>query len=452
MSDVNEEQGGDITALDRAPFTVCSFGYLRESARSMTTLFTWNTRIWIEPSSSLLATFGCLLIPAVADSAINYDFGMSPTSEFSEKSVSAPIPEWPPKHQAITESVMAAMQNGDWGKYHSQPIEQFTKRFGDWLGVNHVWPCSSGTIAVELALRGCGVKAGDQVVMAGYDFPGNFRAVEAIGARPLLIDVVENGYVADMRQLALAIGENGNSAVLISHLHGQLQDVAKISHLCDEFGVALVEDACQVPGAIVGGHLAGTQGDVGVFSFGGSKLLTAGRGGAVVCKDEATLQRIRISAERGNDAYPFSALQAAALLPQLDLLAEFNSLRLKNSKRIRDALMGSKVFSVLKQPRNDQWSPAFYKYPLLVKEGFDRQSIIAQLRRLGVPADSGFRGFTKRSKRRCDRIGSLENSSRAASQTILLHHPVLLGCDELIEQIIAALKQLDFQTDCGNPN
>src|SRR5207244_5610224 len=95
----------------------------------------------------------------------------------------------------------------------------------------------------------------------------------------------------------------------------------------DRSGLAILEDACQVPGATVAGKPAGSWGDCGVISFGGSKLLTAGRGGAIVTNREDVLQRIKVYCERGNDAFPLSELQAAVLVPQIPQLAAANEQR-----------------------------------------------------------------------------------------------------------------------------
>src|SRR5436853_127214 len=75
--------------------------------------------------------------------------------------------------------------------------------------------------------------------------------------------------------------------------------------------IRLIEDAAQMPGATVAGRPAGSWGDVGILSFGGSKLVTAGRGGAVLTSQPDIAQRIRLYTQRGNDAYPLSELQAA---------------------------------------------------------------------------------------------------------------------------------------------
>lgn len=358
------------------------------------------------------------------------------------QSVTQRLPAWPPQLPEVAEAVAASVANGSWGQYHGKPLEDFRQAFANFVGVKHVWPCSSGTVAVELALRGLGVTADHQVILAGYDFPGNFRAIEAIAARPVLVDVHVDGYTIDPANVAAAITDK-TKAIIVSHLHGQLANVDEIRAICEPLGVLVLEDACQVPGATIQGQSAGSQGDVGVFSFGGSKLLTAGRGGAVVANNEEFVQRIRIAAERGNDAYPLSSLQAAALTPQLKQLGEFNRRRLLAVKRLQAAMASNRILLPPTKPEDESWQPAYYKFPIRVASSQQREEVIDALVAEGVPAAAGFRGFTKRSSRRCDKHGELRNSERAAAQTILLHHPCLLGSDQLLDQIVAAIKKAD---------
>ena len=187
----------------------------------------------------------------------------------------------------------------------------------------------------------CGLRVsdGDEVILAGYDFPGNFRAVEAVGAVPVLVDIQRRTWCLDAAQLELAWSPRVR-AILVSHLHGGLAAMPEIRAWADLRAVAVVEDACQVPGARIDGRLAGTWGDVGVLSFGGSKLLSAGRGGALLTDRSDVVQRIKIYSERGNQAYPLSELQAAVLLPQLESLAERNQQRLENAMRLLELCRG----------------------------------------------------------------------------------------------------------------
>ncbi len=356
--------------------------------------------------------------------------------------VQLPIPSWPLEWPQVQASVMAALGDGSWGQYHGRPLQEFADAFGEFLGLPHVWPCASGTIAVELALRGLGVGEDHEVILGGYDFPGNFRAVEAIGARPVLIDVQEGGYVLDAAHVPSAIGPQ-TRALIVSHLHGQLADILRLREICQTQGIGILEDACQVVGGTIRQRPAGTLGDVGVFSFGGSKLLTAGRGGAVVTRDDTVMQRVRIAAERGNDAFPMSALQAAALTPQLQSLTALTQQRLAAARHLRSALASCLLFQTLDDPWNEDWSPAFFKFALRTPANRDRQDLIRALSAEGVPAFPGFRGFLRRSPRRCRKVGSLTNCRQAVDQTILLHHPLLLGSRELLDQVILAFQKVD---------
>ena len=110
--------------------------------------------------------------------------------------------------------------------------------------------------------------------------------------------------------------------------------MAEIERLCRARGIAIIEDVCQAPGASRTGKLLGTWSDVAIWSFGGSKLLAAGRGGAVISNRPEIMQRIRVYSERGNQAFPLSELQACVLVPQLEKLDERNQIRARAVERI----------------------------------------------------------------------------------------------------------------------
>jgi dTDP-4-amino-4,6-dideoxygalactose transaminase len=307
-----------------------------------------------------------------------------------------------------------------------------------------VLPCCSGTFAVELALRAVGVKAGDEVVLAAYDFPGNFRAIEAIDARPVLVDLEPASWRPDPEQIATALsGET--KAVVASHLHGCLAEMPKLCQMARQAGIAVVEDACQSPGALLQGRRAGAWGDVGVLSFGGSKLLTAGRGGAILTNDARAFQRAKVFNQRGNDAFPLSELQAAVLMPQLEQLDERNRTRLENATRLLSLLQGQELIEPVGVD-STVGSPSFYKIGLLLNsklcDGHSRAEVIAALRAEGLDVGEGFRGFHRRGCSRCRQVGTLSAARQAAEATILLHHPVLLESPEMIDRVAEALKKV----------
>jgi dTDP-4-amino-4,6-dideoxygalactose transaminase len=353
------------------------------------------------------------------------------------RALAGEVPVWPPADDGVRLALERAFADGSWGRYTGEHTERLTAELARRHDVEFVSLCCSGTFAVELALRSLKIGAGDEVILAGYDFPGNFRAIEAAGARPVLVDVEQDGWLLDLDQLPAAIGKH-TRAVIVSHLHGGMADMPRVMDLARKHQLAVVEDACQATGAMVGRRAAGSWGDVGVLSFGGSKLLTAGRGGAMMTRDAEMHQRAKIFCQRGNHAYPLSELQAAVLLPQLELLDERNVARRSAVRRLLAATSDLPGLKPLAN-RTPDAVPSYYKLAWhyaareLGEHAIDEFVAAAQAE--GLPLDTGFRGFARRGQRRCRKVGNLEHSRRAAEATFILHHPILLEGAERIDAV-----------------
>ncbi len=351
-------------------------------------------------------------------------------------------PGWPIQDEAIAEALAQLAADGGWGRYHGPHTEALCEQIASYQNVAHVRLYCSGTIAVEAALRAVGVGAGDRVLLAGYDFPGNFRAVEAIGARPVLVEPSLQNWSFDPAALEKASRFQPKAAI-VSHLHGGLAPMRSIRETADRTGVAIVEDACQAQGAVVDGRRAGSWGHVGVWSFGGSKLLTSGRGGALFTDDAAIAQRVKLFSERGNDAFPLSEMQAAVLLPQLKQLDARNHRRRESVRRLI-SLLDKQVWANGVQLDNEQHS--FYKlaFRLPASEPAKpmREAYAAAARAEGLALDSGFRGFARRGTARCDHADDLSTSRLLAANTLLLHHPVLLADDSVVDRAAGTFNKI----------
>lgn len=354
---------------------------------------------------------------------------------------------WPLPDEDVRAALLACYASGDWGKYDGANSAALIQALQTTFQREHIQLCSSGTIAVELALRGLKIGPGDEVILAAYDFPGNFRAIEATGARPVLIDIAKDRWTIDVQQLAAAISP-ATKAVIVSHLHGDLADIEAICRLAGERNVKVLEDACQVPGALIHEKPAGSFGDVSVLSFGGSKLLTSGRGGAVMTSQAEIAQRIKVFSSRGNEAFPLSELQAAVLLPQVAKLEARTKLRAESVQRLHTALGDLSDLKPLAQSNN---LSAYYKlaWQYLPARGDaqpdcshpTRDALICQLAAQGIDVGAGFRGFNKRSANRCRVAGELTNAQSAAETTLLLHHPILLQ-PNLIQSLADAVRKV----------
>lgn len=353
-------------------------------------------------------------------------------------------PPWPINDEEVRCALDEAYQSRAWGQYEGPNCQELAERLAQLHDVPHVTLCCSGTFAVELALRGLGIEEGDEVILAGYDFGGNFGAIEAVGARPVLVDIDPSNWNFDPGILETAISPQ-TRAVIVSHLHGVVVPMQALTEVARRHDLSVVEDACQMPVARVEGRPAGTWGDVGVLSFGGSKLLSAGRGGALLTARADINQRARLFCRRGNHAFPLSELQAAVLLPQLGKLPQRSARRRDAAQRLIDRIDELPGLAPLENRAVD--SQADY-YKLGVKYapdqlgGCSRDDFTAAVRAEGVALDAGFRGFARRSPRRCRHVGGLSQSRLASERMLVLHHPVLLEADSTIDRVADALAKV----------
>ena len=293
------------------------------------------------------------------------------------------------------------------------------------------------------------VGPGDEVILSAYDYPGNFLAIHAVGAHPVLADVDARSWNLAPAAVALGLGPK-SKAIIACHLHGGIVDMPALMLLAGEAGVAVIEDAAQSPAALVQGRRAGTWGTAGVLSFGGSKLLTAGRGGALLTREPAVFQRARRHLIRGNSVAPLSELQAAVLLPQLARLDVRNAHRAAQVHRLRNALQdipGIRLFENV--PGENE--PAYYKLGMqfvATAFGLPRERFVAALRAEGMAFDEGFNALhIGRSPSRFRGAGDLSEATSAHHGVVVLHHPVLLGTDTDVDQVAAAVRKVYLNAD-----
>ncbi|HVJ83186.1 MAG TPA: aminotransferase class V-fold PLP-dependent enzyme, partial [Planctomycetia bacterium] len=305
--------------------------------------------------------------------------------------------------------------------------------------------CASGTAAVELSLAALKVGPGTEVILAAYDFRGNMANVLARGATPVLVDVDPVTGQMDATKVNAAL-TNKTAAVTVSHLHGGMADVAAVKEAIGASGAKLIEDICQMPGAQWNGEIAGTNADVVVWSFGGSKLLTAGRGGAVLLKDAAAAERLRVHSFRGNDAYPLSELQAAALEPQVATLEQDHRQRADSAKKLFAA--AEQVAWLTPFVAGAAADPGYFKLGFWFDgagaAGLTRGQLTAALQAEGFPAFAGFRSLHRSFARsRFQAAGELSQATRLHERCVVLHHTVLYGDEGRAEKLAAALAKIE---------
>ncbi|UGS38837.1 DegT/DnrJ/EryC1/StrS family aminotransferase [Capillimicrobium parvum] len=170
----------------------------------------------------------------------------------------------------------------------------FEEAFAQRLGCRHAIAVANGTAALHLAYLAAGIGPGDEVIVPSYTFVATAAAVVACGAAPVFADVLgAHDPSLDPDDVATRITPR-TRAVAVVHFAGYPAPVDRLRALCDEHGLALIEDAAHAPVATLHGRALGTWGLAGCFSLFSNKVLSVGEGGVVVTDDDDAAQRIRL--------------------------------------------------------------------------------------------------------------------------------------------------------------
>ena len=234
-----------------------------------------------------------------------------------------------------------------------EELERFERRFADWCEAEQAIGVSSGTSALELALRGLGIGPGADVIVPANSFIATAEAVSATGATPRFVDVDVETALLDAEIVERAMTPRTRCVIPV-HLYGRTVEMTPLLELCRKRGVSVVEDACQAHGARCGGHPVGSLGDAGCFSFYPTKNLGGwGDGGAVVCSDPDLAERIRLMRSHGEavrhrhelnaGTHRLHSLQAAILAVKLERLDGWNDQRREAGRALSEALAGTAV-------------------------------------------------------------------------------------------------------------
>ena len=233
----------------------------------------------------------------------------------------------------------AARRVIDSGWYAMGPeVTAFEGAFAQYCGTDHSIGVANGTDAIELALRAVGVSAGDEVITVANAGFYSSTAIRAIGATAVYVDILDDTLLMDPAAAAVAVTPR-TKAIIITHLFGQLAEMAPLQALAKKNAIALVEDCAQSHGAMRNNKKAGSYGDIAAFSFFPTKNLGAlGDGGAVATSSAELAARVRslrqygwttkyTVADGGACNSRLDELQAALLSVKLPLLDSWNEKR-----------------------------------------------------------------------------------------------------------------------------
>lgn len=336
--------------------------------------------------------------------------------------------------------------------------EALAKEISNKLNIPYVLPTGSGTAALELA---CALllKRGHEVILPSFTFSSCANAILLAGAKPIFCDIDINTYNLDPSEIEKKITTK-TKAIMVVHYAGMACDMGRIMQIANDNNLFVIEDTAHALGSSYNGKGLGTIGNVGCFSFHGTKNAASGEGGAFVTSDKKIFKGAEIIREKGTNRSSFmrgerkkyswvkvgrslilSDILSAIALEQIKKLDQITRLRKKNAEYFLKKLikLASKIIlPQVSEGTNPNWHIFAIRTPRLA-----RDKVIKGLREFGI--ESAFHYLplhtSQMGKKLGYKKGDLPVTEEVASTLVRLPmHPKLKKSE--IDYIVAALEKI----------
>ncbi|AMT96343.1 MULTISPECIES: DegT/DnrJ/EryC1/StrS family aminotransferase [Psychrobacter] len=269
-------------------------------------------------------------------------------------------------------------------------VSELEEKLAAFTGAKHCVTCANGTDALQIAQMAFGIGPGDEVITPGFTYIATAETVALLGAKPVYVDVCPKTYNLDPQKLEAAITPKTKAIIPVS-LYGQCTDFDAINAIANKYGIPVIEDAAQSFGATYKGKKSCNLSTAATTSFFPSKPLGCyGDGGAIFTNDDELATALRQIARHGQDRRyhhirvgvnsRLDTLQAAILLPKLEIFAEEVTLRQQAAERYNQLLdqAGITTTPFIEAHNQSAWA----QYTIQVD---DRDEVQAKLKEQGIP-------------------------------------------------------------------
>lgn len=402
---------------------------------------------------------------------------------------SNPWPQWPFWGKEEEKSLLEVLHSGVWS-YNGPKEVEFNKRFAEYTGVRHSICVVNGTVTMQLALEALGIGWGDEVIVPGLTWQATAATVIDVNALPVLVDVDENTWCIDPKEIEKAITPR-TKAIMPVHLYGGFADMDAIMGIARKHHLFVIEDCAHKHGGEWRGKKAGSIGDVGSFSFQLSKHLTAGEGGALTTDNTDLAERMDalrncgrrpegdslIGVDKGigdygddgnfiqSGNYRITEFQAAILNEGLKRMPEQNARRDENGNYLNELLTGLPGISPLKRDDRETKRAYFnfaFRYDKNAFNGLSVDKFRSALEaELGIVVDACYEPLnqcslyvprTKPSRHRInEEYWEAINPKRFSlpvceriyhEESVCMHHKILLGSRQDMDGIAEAIQKI----------
>jgi dTDP-4-amino-4,6-dideoxygalactose transaminase len=391
-----------------------------------------------------------------------------------KKTKTKPFPLWPQFDEAERKALNEVLESRVWWRTSGTKTLEFERAFASFHGARHGIAVTNGTAALEVTMAALGIGPGDEVIVPDFTFIATASAVLFANALPVFVDVLPETYCIDPKLAEAAITPR-TKAIIAVHMGGHPADLDALSEVCKRHGIALIEDAAHAHASEWRGKRIGTFGKAATFSFQSSKLITAGEGGMIISQDDAFERNARSVHDCGRmpgewfyshfiygSNYRLSEWQGAVLTAQLGRLDEQTRRRHQNARLLDRELI--KIPGITPQKLDDRCTRnGQYAYIFHVDKnefaGISTERFIEAMEAEGVPHQASYPPLHELDvfksgeyrKRLNEKAGgeehpfmkqSFPNTQRAAWEAIWIPQPALLGDEQDMFEIVAAIQKI----------
>ncbi len=384
------------------------------------------------------------------------------------------FPVWPIYDDAERRGLESVLNSRIWWRTPGTKTLEFEQAFARFHGAKHGIAVTNGTAALEVAIAALGIGPGDEVIVPDFTFIATASSVLCAGALPVMVDVAKESLCIDV-ELAEAAITPRTKAIVAVHMGGNPADVDALGELARRRGLPLIEDCAHAHGSEWKGQRVGSFGTAGTFSFQSGKLMTAGEGGIILTNDDGFERKARSTHDCGRlpgewfyshyaygSNYRLSEWQGAVLSAQLTRLDE-QTRRRHNNSRLLDKLL-AEIPGITPQQldrrctRDGQYAYIFHidtrefagasvdrLIQAMIAEGIPNQASYPAVHGLDVFRNGDYRKRLH-GEQATDPHSFLKagfpQTLRAASETIWIPQPALLGDEEDMQEIVATWKKI----------
>jgi dTDP-4-amino-4,6-dideoxygalactose transaminase len=382
-----------------------------------------------------------------------------------------PFPRWPVFDEREVDALREVVESGNWGGFPSPNVQasRFAEAFAASQTAAHGICTSSGTTALEVALKAAGIGPGDEVIISALTFVATAAAPLYMGAVPVFADIDTDTWCVDPDAVEAAVTER-TKAIMPVHLGSRMADMDRIMQIAQRRGLRVIEDCAHMQGGFWQGKGAGSIGDLGCFSFQNSKLMTAGEGGIILTNDEELAARCHAYVDCGRLRpgdkpsysqgvfgwnYRITEFQAAVLRVQLERLPEQTRVREANKRLLTERLEAIEGVATLRLDERFTTPSGYGMYFKYFRDqcgDVSRNRFVGALRHEGIPASGDFYAPVYKDSLFAWQDTNVPvdysevhcpNAERAAfEQSVWLPHQLFLGPAEDVDDIATAIEKV----------